>query len=130
MYNMYGMDPNMFGGPATLVLNANNELVQYIFNHKDSEHVPMMCEQLYDLAMLSHKPLAPEEMTKFITHRIRSFCRCSCPTRRGHTRSGCPVRLPQKGDRTMKSDVLILLMYSQIRQVVFWGLLYIRWQSG
>ena len=67
MYNMYGMDPNMFGGPATLVLNANNELVQYIFNHKDSEHLPMMCEQLYDLAMLSHKPLAPEEMTKFIT---------------------------------------------------------------
>ena len=67
MYNMYGMDPNMFGAPATLVLNANNELVQYIFNHKDSEHVPMMCEQLYDLAMLSHKPLAPEEMTKFIT---------------------------------------------------------------
>ena len=67
MYNMYGMDPNMFGGPATLVLNAKNELVQYIFNHKDSEHVPMMCEQLYDLAMLSHKPLAPEEMTKFIT---------------------------------------------------------------
>ena len=67
MYNMYGMDPNMFGGPATLVLNANNGLVQYIFNHKDSEHVPMMCEQLYDLAMLSHKPLAPEEMTKFIT---------------------------------------------------------------
>ena len=67
MYNMYGMDPNMFGGPATLVLNANNELVQYIFNHKDSDHVPMMCEQLYDLAMLSHKPLAPEEMTKFIT---------------------------------------------------------------
>ena len=67
MYNMYGMDPNMFGGPATLVLNANNELVQYIFNHKDSEHVPMMCEQLYDLAMLSHKPLTPEEMTKFIT---------------------------------------------------------------
>ena len=67
MYNMYGMDPNMFGGPATLVLNANNELVQYIFNHKDSEHVPMMCEQLYDLAMLSHKPLAPEETTKFIT---------------------------------------------------------------
>ena len=67
MYNMYGMDPNMFGAPATLVLNANNELVQYIFNHKDSEHVPMMCEQLYDLAMLSHKPLAPEGMTKFIT---------------------------------------------------------------
>ena len=66
MYNMYGMDPNMFGGPATLVLNANNELVQYIFNHKDSEHVPMMCEQLYDLAMLSNQPLSVDAMSKFV----------------------------------------------------------------
>ena len=67
MYNMYGMDPNMFGGSETLVLNANNALVQYILNNKDSEHVPMMCEQLYDLAMLSHAPLSPDAMTKFIT---------------------------------------------------------------
>ncbi len=66
MYNMYGMDPNMFGGSETLVLNANNSLVQYILNNRDSEHVPMMCEQLYDLAMLSHAPLKPEAMTKFI----------------------------------------------------------------
>ena len=66
MYNMYGMDPNMFGGSETLVLNANNALVQFILNNKDSEHVPMMCEQLYDLAMLSHAPLSPEAMTKFI----------------------------------------------------------------
>ncbi len=66
MYNMYGMDPNMFGGSETLVLNANNALVQYILNHKDSGHVPMMCEQLYDLAMLSHAPLSPDAMTKFI----------------------------------------------------------------
>ena len=66
MYNMYGMDPDMFGGSETLVLNANNALVQFILNNKDSEHVPMMCEQLYDLAMLSHAPLSPEAMTKFI----------------------------------------------------------------
>ncbi len=66
MYNMYGMDPSMFPSSETLVLNANNQLVQYIFNNKDSEHVPMICEQLYDLAMLSHAPLAPEAMTKFI----------------------------------------------------------------
>ena len=66
MYNMYGMDPDMFGGSETLVLNANNALVQYILNNKDSEHVPMMCEQLYDLAMLSHAPLSPDAMTKFI----------------------------------------------------------------
>ncbi len=67
MYNMYGMDPNMFGGGGeTLVLNANNQLVQYILTHSDSEHVNMFCEQLYDLALISNKPLAPEAMTKFI----------------------------------------------------------------
>ena len=66
MYNMYGMDPSMFGTTETLVLNANNVLVQYIFQHKEGEHVPMFCQQLYDLAVLAHKPLTPEEMTKFI----------------------------------------------------------------
>ena len=67
MYGMYGMDPSMFGSEETLVLNANNKLVQYVAAHKDSEHVPMICEQLYDLAMLAHKTLNPDEMTKFIT---------------------------------------------------------------
>lgn len=68
MYNMYGMDPNMFGGGGeTLVLNANNQLVQYILKNSDSEHVNMFCEQLYDLALISNKPLAPEAMTKFIS---------------------------------------------------------------
>lgn len=67
MYNMYGMDPGMFGSSETLVLNANNKLVQYIFEHKDSENVPVMCQQLYDLALMSHKQLSPDEMTKFIT---------------------------------------------------------------
>ncbi|MCD8347232.1 MAG: molecular chaperone HtpG [Lachnospiraceae bacterium] len=67
MYNMYGMDPSMFGGDETLVLNANNKLVQYIVDHKDSDKVPMICEQLYDLAMIAHKPLQPDEMTKFIS---------------------------------------------------------------
>ena len=66
MYNMYGMDPGMFGGAETLVLNANHSLVQYILNHKDSDRVPMMCEQLYDLAMLAHAPLTSDAMTKFI----------------------------------------------------------------
>ena len=67
MYNMYGMDPSMFGGEETLILNANNKLVQYVASNKDSEQVPMICEQLYDLAMIAHKPLSPDEMTKFIT---------------------------------------------------------------
>ena len=66
MGGMGGMDPSMFGGDTTLVLNANNSLVKYIFEHKDSEHVPAFCQQLYDLAMISNHPLAPEAMTKFI----------------------------------------------------------------
>lgn len=63
---MGGMDMNLFAADATLTLNANNKLVQYIFEHKDSEHVPMFCEQLYDLAMISNQQLSVEAMTKFI----------------------------------------------------------------
>ena len=66
MYGMAGMDPSMFGNDVTLVLNANNKLVQYVAEHKDDEHIPMICEQLYDLAMIAHKTLNPDEMTKFI----------------------------------------------------------------
>ena len=51
---------------ATLVLNANHPLVQYIMEHKDGENVMLMCEQLYDLAVLQNAPLSPEAMTKFI----------------------------------------------------------------
>ncbi len=66
MYNMYGMDPGMFGGQETLVLNANHPLVQYLAKNPESEHGAVICQQLYDLAMISHKPLSPEEMTKFV----------------------------------------------------------------
>ncbi|MGO5052760.1 molecular chaperone HtpG [Lachnospiraceae bacterium LCP25S3_G4] len=66
MYNMYGMDPNMFGSDVTLVLNANHPLVQYVLDHKDNEYTSMICKQLYDLAILGNKPLSPEEMTNFI----------------------------------------------------------------
>ena len=66
MNGMGGMDMNMFAADQTLTLNANNELVKYIFEHKDSENVPMFCEQLYDLAVLSNHPLSVDEMTKFV----------------------------------------------------------------
>ena len=66
-YGMAGMDPAMFGGQGeTLVLNANNALVKYIFENKDSENVPTFCEQLYDLAVLAQRPLPAEAMTKFV----------------------------------------------------------------
>lgn len=66
MYGMGGMDPSMFGSQATLVLNANHPLVQFLVEHKRSKNVPIICKQLYDLAMLAHKPLSPEEMTAFV----------------------------------------------------------------
>ena len=66
MYGMGGMDASAFGGQQTLVLNAKHPLVQYIYSHQDGEKVTMFCKQLYDLAMISHKPLSPEEMTAFI----------------------------------------------------------------
>ena len=66
MYNMYGMDPSMFGTTTTLVLNANNALVKYLFENPEGEHSNTICEQLYDLAMISHQPLSPEAMTKFV----------------------------------------------------------------
>ena len=66
MYGMGGMDASMFGSQATLVLNANHPLVQFLVTNKDSENVSIICKQLYDLAMLAHKPLNPEEMTAFV----------------------------------------------------------------
>ena len=66
MQGMGGMDMNMFAADQTLTLNANNALVQYILENKDSEHVPMFAEQLYDLALLSNQPLSTEAMAKFV----------------------------------------------------------------
>ena len=69
MYGMMGMDPSMFGAAAesmTLILNANNNLVQYVLANLEGENTPLFCEQLFDLALLANKPLAPEQMSKFI----------------------------------------------------------------
>ena len=66
MYGMAGMDPSLYGNEVTLVLNANHPLVQFVTEHKRSKNVPIICKQLYDLAMLAHKPLNPEEMTAFV----------------------------------------------------------------
>ena len=67
MYGMTGMDPSMFGGQETLILNAKHPLVQYILKNGENGNTSLFCEQLYDLAMISHKPLSPDEMTKFVS---------------------------------------------------------------
>ena len=66
MYNISGME-NPFGDAGeTLVLNANHPLVRYLMEHKEGEHAKLICEQLYDLAVLAHRPLEPEAMTSFV----------------------------------------------------------------
>ncbi len=70
MMRMYGMGmgmPSYDNMGETLVLNINNVLVKYILDNPQSDNVTMFCEQLYDLAKISHSPLQPEQMTKFIT---------------------------------------------------------------
>ncbi|MCI8454456.1 MAG: molecular chaperone HtpG [Lachnospiraceae bacterium] len=66
MYSINGKGTDMFPASETLVLNANNSLVQYVLNHRESEDTEKLCEQLYDLAKLAHGSLSPERMTKFI----------------------------------------------------------------
>ena len=62
MMRMYGMGDMAGDSQETLVLNANNALVKFVREHKDSPQVPTICRQLYDLARISHAPLSPEEM--------------------------------------------------------------------
>ena len=67
MYRMEGMGADMFPmGGEKLVLNSNHPLVKYLFANKDGEHTTMLCEQLYDLALLAHRPLEADAMTKFV----------------------------------------------------------------
>ena len=65
MYNMSGMDMGMFE-ESTLVLNAGHALVKYLLSHAEGDKAELVCKQLYDLAMMSHKPLAAEAMTAFV----------------------------------------------------------------
>lgn len=60
MMRMYSMGGGMdmgLGGQATLVLNANHPLVKFVTENKEDTHTSMICKQLYDLAMIAHKPL-------------------------------------------------------------------------
>ena len=65
MYGMAGMDLGKKEG-ETLILNSAHPLVQYVLEHQDGENTKMICEQLYDLAMIQHAPLEPEAMSKFV----------------------------------------------------------------
>ncbi|OGO82059.1 MAG: molecular chaperone HtpG [Clostridiales bacterium GWC2_40_7] len=73
MSRMYGggMDmKSMFPEEQTLVLNRSNHLIKALIKLKDIEDkkadTDMICQHIYDLAMMSHKQLEPEAMTRFI----------------------------------------------------------------
>jgi len=66
-----GMDTaNMFPNDETLVLNRKNNLVKSMLlkNNDESkrEDIKLIGEHIYDLAMMSHKQLDGEAMSKFI----------------------------------------------------------------
>ena len=68
MMRMYGMKdmPGMGSEGETLILNAGHPLVKFVLEHKKAQSVPVICEQLYDLARISQRPLNQEEMTRFM----------------------------------------------------------------
>ena len=67
---MYGMSNMNMPADETLVLNANNDVVKLLFDLKDNadrkDDTEVICRQIYDLAVMSHRPLTNEEMTEFI----------------------------------------------------------------
>ena len=68
MMKMYGLAETELPTDETLVLNSANGLVKYLTAHPDSEKAPLIAEQLYGLALLGHKTLSPEEMTRFVAN--------------------------------------------------------------
>ncbi len=60
----------MYGNDETLVLNRNNNLIRSLISLKEKEErkedVQLICEHVYDLALMSHKHLEPDAMNKFI----------------------------------------------------------------
>lgn len=81
MIEMYKNQPEllkMFGDikpEYTLVLNTNNSLVKKLMEIRvepeKKEYTDLVCQQLYDLAMMSQKTLTPEETAKFIDRSNR-----------------------------------------------------------
>ncbi len=69
IYKSYGQQfagmSGMFTDDYTLVINRNNPIIRKL-SGLSSDDKKMVCNHLYDLAMISNKPLSAEEMVKFI----------------------------------------------------------------
>ena len=57
-------------GQVTLVLNSENEIVKKIPSLTE-ENRKLVCEHIYDLALMAHKPLSAEQMSKFIARNVK-----------------------------------------------------------
>lgn len=70
MAKMYGGLGFPMQNDITLVLNATNKSVQKLFelkeNDSESDKINVICGQIYDLAMLAHKPMEAADITRFI----------------------------------------------------------------
>ena len=53
----------------TLVLNNENPIIRNIPNLKEEEQ-KLVCEHIYDLAFMAHKPLSAEQMSRFIERNV------------------------------------------------------------
>lgn len=67
-YSIAGFNPGDMPNEEVLVLNKKHPLIQYIINHAatETDEIGLIVQQVYDLAVLSHKQLSPEAMTNFI----------------------------------------------------------------
>ncbi len=69
MYSLGGSGENELFKDSegeTLILNAAHPLVQKVMEDPEGSNTKLICEHLYDLAVLSNKQLPPDQMTKFI----------------------------------------------------------------
>lgn len=57
-------------GQVTLVLNSENEIIKKIPSLTE-ENRKLVCEHIYDLALMAHKPLSAEQMSKFIARNVK-----------------------------------------------------------
>ena len=69
IYKSYGQQfagmAGMFNDDYTLVLNSSNGLIKKL-DTVDEDMQKLVCEHIYDMAMLCNKPLDAESMTKFV----------------------------------------------------------------
>lgn len=72
MSKMYGGGFNfpMGDDQTTLVLNQSNSIIKALYSLKEDsakkEDVEMICNHIYDLAIMAHKPMDADAMTRFI----------------------------------------------------------------